>query len=58
MNEADQFGTSQTLRKHNLSYTVLRRWRESFNEVGVTNLQSYARQRNPEVKALEEQIRY
>jgi len=35
----------------------LRRWRESFNEGGVTNLQSYARQRNPEVEALEEQIR-
>jgi putative transposase len=57
INEADQFGTSQTLRKHNLSHTVLRRWRESFNEGGVTNLQSYARQRNPEVEALEEQIR-
>lgn len=57
INEADQFGTSQTLRKHNLSHTVFRRWKENFNEGGISNLQSYGKQRNPEVEALEEQIR-
>lgn len=57
INEADQFGTSQTLRKHNLSHTVLRRWRDSFNEGGISSLQSFSRNRNPEVEALEEQIR-
>ena len=55
--EADQYGVTQTLRKHNLSHSVFRRWKESFNEDGVSSLQSYARQRNPEMEALEEQIR-
>jgi len=57
INEADQFGVTQTLRKHSLSPSVFRRWKESFNEGGVSNLQSYFRQRNPEMDALEEQIR-
>ena len=57
INEADQYGVSVTLRKHNLSPTAFRRWKESFNEGGVSRLQSYTRQRNPEVEALEEQIR-
>jgi len=57
INEADQYGVTQTLRKHNLSHSVFRRWKESFNEDGVSSLQSYARQRNPEMEALEEQIR-
>jgi putative transposase len=57
INEADQYGITATLRKHNLSPTVFRRWRDSFNEGGVARLQSYAKQRNPELEALEEQIR-
>ena len=57
INEAEQFGTSQTLRKHHLSHTVFGRWRENFNEGGIANLQSYSKQRNPELEALEEQIR-
>ena len=57
IHEADQFGVTATLRKHNLSPTVFRRWKESFTEGGVANLQSYARMRNPEVDALMEQIR-
>lgn len=57
INEADQFGVTVTLRKHNLSPTVFRRWKENFNEGGVAKLQSYAKLRNPEVDALEEQIR-
>ena len=57
INEADQFGVTATLRKHNLSPTVFRRWKDSFNEGGVANLQSYAKVKNPEVDALEEQIR-
>lgn len=57
INEADQFGITQTLRKHNLSHSVYRRWKENFNQGGVSSLQSYSKQRNPEVEALEEQIR-
>jgi putative transposase len=55
--EADQFGVTQTLRKHQLSSSVFRRWKENFNDGGVSNLQSYSRQRNTEMDALEEQIR-
>ncbi len=57
INEADQFGVTQALRKHNLSHSVFMRWKENFNSGGVSNLRSYGRQRNPEVDALEEQIR-
>lgn len=57
INEADQIGVSATLRKHNLSPTVFRRWKENFNEGGVANLQSYVKHRNPELEALEEQVR-
>jgi putative transposase len=57
INETDQFGVTSTLRKHNLFPTVFRRWKENFNEGGVASLQSYARLRNQEVYALEEQIR-
>jgi len=55
--EADQFGFTQTLRKHQLSSSEFRRWKENFNDGGVSNLQSYSRQRNTEMDALEEQIR-
>jgi putative transposase len=57
INEADQLGITQTLRKHNLSSSVFRRWKDSFNEGGVSNLQSYAKQRNPELDAAMEEIR-
>lgn len=57
MNEVDQFGIGQTLRKHNLSPSVFRRWKESFNEGEISKLQAYSRQHNPQVDALEKQIR-
>lgn len=44
INEADQYGVSVTLRKHNLSPTAFRRWKESFIEGGVSRLQSYSKQ--------------
>ena len=46
INEADQFGVTQTFRKHNLSHSVFRRWKENFNVGGVSNLQSYTKRRN------------
>ena len=57
INVADQFGVTQTLRKHNLSHSVFRRWKESFNEGGASSLQSYVRQRNPELEAIMEENR-
>jgi putative transposase len=49
INEADQFGITQTLCKHNLSHSVCRRWNDNFNPGCVSSLQSYARQWNPEL---------
>jgi putative transposase len=57
INEADQFGVTQTLRKHSLSHSVYQRWKESFNEGGVSNLQSNAKLRNLELDAAMEEIR-
>jgi len=57
INEADQLGVTQTLRKNNLSPSVFRRWKEKFNEGGVSNLQSYTKQRNPELDAIMEENR-
>jgi len=50
-------GAITTLRKHNLSSSVLRRWREQYNESGGSKLKSYARQGNPELDPANEQIR-
>jgi putative transposase len=57
INEAEQFGITQTLRKHNLSHSVFRKWRDQFNEGGISRLKSYARERNPELDEAKEQLR-
>ena len=44
------------MHKHNLSLSVFRRWKESFNQGDVSNLQSYAKQRNPELDVAMEEI--
>jgi hypothetical protein len=41
MKETDQFGVTQKLRKHQLSPSVFRRWKENFNESGVSNLNPF-----------------
>jgi putative transposase len=57
INEADQHGITQTLRKHNLAHSVFNRWKESFHQGGVASLKSYARQKDPVVDEAQEQIR-
>ena len=57
INEADQLGVTQTLRNHNLSHSLFKRWKESLNEGGVSNLQSYSKQRNPELDAIMDENR-
>lgn len=53
--EADQHGTTQTLRKHNLSHSVFLRWKNGFNSGGVTSLKPQYHKIDPEVKALQEE---
>ncbi len=57
IHEADQYRVTPTIRKHNLSHSVFRRWRDQFNEGGVSRLKSYARERNPEMDEAKEQLR-
>ncbi|HUC81233.1 MAG TPA: transposase [Flavisolibacter sp.] len=53
--EADQHGITQTLRKHNLSHSVFLRWKNGFNSSGVTSLKPHYHKIDPEVKALQEE---
>ena len=53
--EADQQGVTQTLRKHNLSHSVFMRWKNQFNQGGPSRLQPQYRKVDPELKALQEE---
>jgi putative transposase len=53
--EADQEGVTQTLRKHNLSHSVFLRWKNQFNAGGAGSLQARYRKIDPEIKALQEE---
>jgi transposase-like protein len=53
--EADHSGITQTLRKHNLSHSVFLRWKNQFNEGGVSLLKPQYQKVDPEVKALQEE---
>ncbi len=53
--EADQQGVTQTLRKHNLSHSVFLRWKNGFNSGGVGSLRPQHQKIDPEVKALQDE---
>ena len=53
--EADQQGITQTLRKHNLSHSVFQRWKNQFNSGGVPSLKPQYHKVDPEVRALQEE---
>jgi putative transposase len=53
--EADQSGIIQTLRKHNLSHSVYLRWKKQFNQGGARLLQPQYHQVDPELRALQEE---
>jgi|SRR5579862_6611935 len=53
--ESEQLGISQTLRKHNLSPSLLLRWKNQFNQGGSSSLQPAYRKIDPELKALQEE---
>lgn len=55
LNEAEQVGVTQTLRKHNLSHSVYVRWKNQFNTGGTTSLQPQYHKVDPQVKALEDE---
>lgn len=53
--EADQHGVTQTLRKHNLSHSVYLRWKGQFDEGGSSSLKPQYRKVDPELRALQEE---
>jgi putative transposase len=55
LNEADQQGSTPTLRKHNLSHSVLLRWKNQFNSGGMGSLKQHYHKIDPELKALQEE---
>jgi transposase-like protein len=55
LNEADQNGVAQTLRKHNLSHSVFLRWKNQFNSGGTGSLKPQYHKVDPELRALQEE---
>ena len=53
--EAEQLGITQTLRKHNLSHSLYLRWKSQFNSGGVGSLKPQYHKIDPEIKALQEE---
>lgn len=53
--EADQNGVTQTLRKHNLSHSVFLRWKNRFHSGGVGLLSPRYHKTDPEIKALQDE---
>ena len=53
--EADQNGVTQTLRKHNLSHSVFIRWKNAFNSGGSNLLKPQYHKIDPQIKALQEE---
>ena len=53
--EADQHGVVQTLRKHNLSHTVYVRWKTQFNHGCVQSLKPQYHTVDPELRALQDE---
>lgn len=53
--EADQHGITQTLRKHNVSHSVYLRWKQQFDKGGISSLGPQYRKVDPELRALQEE---
>lgn len=53
--EADQQGITQTLRKHNVSHSVYLRWKQQFDKGGISSLAPQYRRVDPEIRALQEE---
>ncbi len=51
--EADQYGLTETLRKYNLAQSLFHRWKKEFNQDGISGLQPKYHTVDPEVKQLQ-----
>ncbi len=53
--EAEQIGVTQTLRKHHLAHSLFLRWRNQFHEGGAKLLQPQYHKVDPELRALQDE---
>src|SRR5579872_4475650 len=53
--EAQQHGITQTLRKHNVAHSVYLRWKNQFDQGGPASLKPQYRRVDPELRALQEE---
>jgi putative transposase len=53
--EAEQNGITQTLRKHNIAHSLFLRWRNQFNQGGANLLERQYHKVDPELRALQEE---
>jgi putative transposase len=53
--EADQQGITETLRKHNVAPSLFHRWRRAYNGEGMEGLRAKYRTVNPEVRQLQQE---
>jgi putative transposase len=51
--EADQYGITETLSKHNVAQSLFHRWKREFNQDGITGLQPKYHSIDSEVKQLQ-----
>ena len=51
--EAEQNGITETMRKHNLAHSLYRKWRKAYNGEGMPGLQPKYRTLDPAVRQLE-----
>ena len=55
LEEAQQNGVTETLRKYNLSSSVYRRWRGGYNGEGMEGLKPHYKTVDPELKRLQQE---
>ena len=51
--EAEQNGITETMRKHNLAHSLYRKWKKAYNGQGVQGLQPQYRTIDPVMRKLE-----
>jgi putative transposase len=55
LQEAEQNGLTETLRKYNLSQSLFHRWRRAYNGEGMQGLRPHYKTVDPEVKRLQQE---
>ncbi len=53
--EAEQNGLTETLRKYNVAQSLFHRWRRAYNGEGMEGLRPRYRRKDPEVKRLQQE---